>query len=98
MSTYRLSAPVLALAAFALVPVAKISLLFCEYKLNLPLGNWGEGFVLALAGGLALTWAFLSAKTKKDRATRVLCVLLFASIGYFIVLFVPGCVWAPACL
>lgn len=93
-----LSSKWFALCAFGSVPVAKLGLLFWEHKLNLGLASFVEPVLVFMALVAAITWAAATGPSWVWSAIRVLAMLLWAGFIYVFVSFVPGCIWAPACL
>lgn len=91
------SVPALAFVA-GCVPVSKIALMYWEYRL---LGTIPE-FIEPIALFLALGAAVLTASYFSDSLVRkllwVVAVSAWSCLAYLIVSFVPGCMWAPACL
>lgn len=91
------SVPALAFAA-GCVPVTKIALMYWKYRL---LGTFPE-FIEPIALFLALGAAVLTASYFSDSWVKKLlwfvAVSVWSCLAYLIVSFVPGCIWAPACL
>lgn len=88
----------MAFAALAVVPVVQIALLFAQYRLEFAVAPWVKvaSLAAALAGGVA--WAVVGARSGLSACGRVSAVVVWAACAYVFVSFVPGCVWAPACL
>jgi hypothetical protein len=98
MKASRAATLLLAVSAFALVPLTKVALLFSEYRLHLAVAEWVQVSLLALALGVAVSWAVVTSQSWQGTVVRAVSLLVFAGLAYFVVLFVPGCLWAPACL
>jgi hypothetical protein len=84
--------------AAASIPVTKMALMFWEYRLHLPLLPFIEPAALLLALGVAIVTASYFPRSWVTRLFRVAAIVVWSGLAYFIVAFVPGCMWAPACL
>jgi len=84
--------------AIACVPVAKIALMYWEYRLRWPLAPLIESLALLLALGAAAWAASYFPGSWVKKLCRIAAVGVWSCLAYLIVAFVPGCMWAPACL
>lgn len=91
----------LAFAALS-VPVANIALLYWQYQLHWPLTRQVGTVVTYLALALALALAVLAASyfppSWITKVLRMVAVVVWSCITYFVSAIIPGCIWAPACL
>jgi hypothetical protein len=94
--------PILNFAAFtivaACVPVTKIAIMFWEYRLHFPLDKSFEPVALVFALVAAGFVACRGAHSLNTKLLRIMLVLFWSALAYVVVAFVPGCIWAPACL
>lgn len=91
------SVPALAFAA-GCVPVSKIALMYWKYQLLEPLPEFIESIALFLALGAAVLTASYFSDSLVKKLLWVVAVSVWSCLAYLIVSFVPGCIWAPACL
>lgn len=92
----------LGLLAFAFaagcVPVSKIALMYWQYRLLVTFPEYIEPTVLFLALGAAVLTASYFSDSLVKKLLWVVAVSVWSCLAYLIVSFVPGCIWAPACL
>ncbi|MGK5026183.1 hypothetical protein [Janthinobacterium sp. RB2R34] len=90
----------LAALAFAviLVPAVHIALMYWEYQLHLPLSRQVDTFLVLLALVLAVLAASYFPPSWMKKVLRVIAVVVWSCLAYFVSSFMPGCIWAPACL
>jgi hypothetical protein len=80
------------------VPATKIALMYWEYRLHWPLPQLVEPILLLLALCLAFFTASYFPRSWLMKLIRVAAVGIWSYVAYFFVAFVPGCLWAPACV
>lgn len=83
------------LIALALVPAAKVSLLFWEYRLEFDLNRTVELLLLAVSLAASMAWSVVGTKSGIAVTAKALGLLVWAGVAYLVVSFVPGCMWAP---
>lgn len=90
----------LAALAFATlsVPVANIALLYWQYQLHWPLTRQVHTVVTCLALALAVLAASYFPPSWMTKVLRMVAVVVWSCIAYFVSAIIPGCIWAPACL
>ena len=88
----------LAVLAIIVVPVTKIGLMFWEYELHFVLPSSVEVGAILAASLFAVAWAAQSARTRSESILRVSAMAIWVCFAYLFVAFIPGCIWAPACL
>lgn len=90
------------IAAFALaagcVPVSQIVLMYLEYRLGWPLTSTSYRLTLLVAIGAAVLIASNLSGSWRTRLLRVSIIAVWSYVALFVVAFMPGCIWAPACL
>ena len=87
----------LAFAALS-VPVANIGMLYWQYQLHWPMTRQVHTVVIYLALALAVLAASYFPPTWMTKVLRMAVVAVWSCIAYFVSAFIPGCIWAPACL
>lgn len=87
----------LALAA-GCVPVSQIALMYLEYRLGWPLTSASYHLTLLLATGTAVLIAGNLSGPRTTRLLRISIIAVWSYVALFVVAFMPGCIWAPACL
>lgn len=87
----------LALAA-GCVPVSQIALMYLEYRLGWPLTSTSYRFTLLLAVATAVLIAGSLSGSWAAKLLRISIISVWSYVALFLVAFVPGCMWAPACL
>src|SRR5450830_1253006 len=95
---YRQSALLALALAIACVPVTKIALMYWEYSLRWPLPALAEPIALFLALALAVFAASYFPGSWLKKLGRIAALGVWSCLAYFMIVFVPGCMWAPACL
>lgn len=85
-------------AAGAFVPLTKVVLMYWEYRLHLPLAPWFETTALIVALAIACVIACRGAPSSQAKLLLSTVAIAWAAFACVAVSFVPGCVWAPACL
>ncbi|MES2299151.1 MAG: hypothetical protein V4582_19050 [Pseudomonadota bacterium] len=86
------------LAAATCVPLTKVALMFLEYRLHVPMFPLLEGLALILALIAACLIASHSARSLQGKLLRGAAAVSWSVVAYFVVVFMPGCAWAPACV
>ncbi len=89
---------ILWLLALSAVPTTQIALHYVKYKLQWAAPSWFDSCALGVALLFSTSWAVWEGATTARRVLLILALILWAVISYLAVSFMPGCIWAPACL
>jgi hypothetical protein len=84
--------------ALGSVPLAKIMMMYGEYRLHWQLHHIAEPLVLVLALGLAVIATLYTRRPWSGQLLRIAAIAAWSFLAYVLVSFVPGCMWAPACV
>ena len=87
----------LALAA-ACVPITQGALMYLEYRLGWPLTSASYRLTLLLSIGTAVLIAGNLSGPWTTKLMRIAIIAVWSYVALFVVAFIPGCIWAPACL
>ncbi len=86
------------LLALAAIPVTNVALLFSEYKLHVVPSKEFAILVLGTALVLSVAWAANQTKSLRFNVLLGIAFLAWAGFSYLVTVFLPGCIWAPACI
>ena len=87
----------LALAA-GCVPAIKTALMYWEYRLQRPVSPDMDSLILLLGLVAAGLITSILPGAWPVKLLRIALIGLWSYVALLIVAFVPGCLWAPACL
>jgi hypothetical protein len=86
------------LLALAAMPATNVALLFSEYKLHAVPSRALSVLALGAALVLSVAWAATQARSLRFKVLLAVAFLAWAGLSYLVTVFLPGCIWASACL